>query len=113
MILNVKKNKNQKKTRKEYAKLFEEFYSITDQYILHNKKQQITKEIIKEVSSLRDNINDLDEQKIDKIDRYCNIKSNKYSFYERFSKIGIIDKETTKQSLNSLYSQNLLYHHYN
>ncbi|KAL7718855.1 EF-hand domain-containing protein [Entamoeba marina] len=76
--------------RKEYAKLFEEFYQVSDK-LLDNASTTV--ESINEVENLRDKLIVYEEMNIDKLNIYCNLEQSDQTVWARCISLGISDKE--------------------
>ncbi|EMD42550.1 Hypothetical protein EHI5A_030700 [Entamoeba histolytica KU27] len=92
-----KEEEKVEKIRKDYAALFEEFFNETDK-ICNTEPSKVPGSVIQKVQSLRDKLLIYDEQKIDKLNRYCDLKRSEQTVWARCSALGIPEKEVKQEN---------------
>ncbi|EDR26098.1 hypothetical protein EDI_023820 [Entamoeba dispar SAW760] len=95
-----KEEEKVEKIRKDYATLFEEFFNETDK-ISNTEPSKVPGSVIQKVQSLRDKLLIYDEQKIDKLNRYCDLKRSEQTVWARCSALGIPEKEVKQEKENN------------
>ena len=82
--------------RKEYARLNEEFFDMTDQLMTNQDSQEVVEEILQKVKSHKDTLSNYDQQKIDKLIRYCNLQRSEQTVWARCATLNLNSKEESK-----------------
>ncbi|EDR23763.1 hypothetical protein EDI_124660, partial [Entamoeba dispar SAW760] len=97
-----KEEEKVEKIRKDYAALFEEFFNETDK-IIDTEPSKVPAIVIQIVQNLRDKLLIYDEQKIEKLNRYCDLKRSEQTVWGRCSALGIPEKEIKQDKETNVY----------